>query len=127
MIGETVYLFDGNQRVYKNDDGTPSSTPNPRRYWRATEIVNQTRDSWVLKYEGMKVDKKTMRLRLRDYFALDPRVYTQAQMEDKLWSDMHRGEILRLVQDADVTTLRRVAAALANADQPGAETPGGGR
>jgi len=58
MIGETVWIFDENNRVYKKDEnGKSYGGPIWREHWRPLEIVGETRVSWLTKY-GHKVPKK---------------------------------------------------------------------
>ena len=113
MIGETLYTYDENRRVYKNDDGTRRMTPNPAHYWRAHIVTGETRTSWILDDGAYKADKKTLELRgIREFYALARYAYTEAQKADALWRAQHEQEIRDRLRDTDTATLRKIAALL---------------
>lgn len=117
MIGETLYIRDGNRRRYTNDDGTKRNSPDPRYEFEPIVITGETRDSWTFERYGRvgRVNKKTLRLGGPAVGgpAESPFVYTAEQMEDVLWVEEHRHVIARAVQSASVDTLRKIAALLA--------------
>lgn len=114
MIGETLYIRDSNKRVYVNDDGTKRSSPDPAKQWVAWDVVDETRDSWVLGSfrDRIKVNKKTMELRGTYRPGLGHRAYTAEQMADEVWREEHGPVIIRLVQNANTATLREIAVLL---------------
>lgn len=116
MIGQTLYIRDGNRRRYTNDDGTKRSSPDPRYEFEPIVITGETRDSWTFERHGRlgRVNKKTFKLG-------GPAVggpagsgyaYTAEAMEDELWSGEHRRQIMRRIEHADVATLKKIAALL---------------
>lgn len=112
MIGETLYTFDRNRRVYITN-GEGQRVIDTDKMWRAHTVTGETRDSWILgEPEGYKVNKKTMELRLREFYGMDRRAYTAAEKEDKVWRDKHARQIIHLVERADITTLRKIAGLL---------------
>jgi hypothetical protein len=110
QIGDTLYTRDGNRRLYQNDDGTPSRSTNERYKWQARKIIRETRDSWILEHDLLKVNKKTLELRTNGRPGLDRYAYTEQGMEDRIWREMNAHAVYRAVQDADTATLRKVAA-----------------
>ena len=57
MVGESVWVFDINRRVYI-DDGNRLSNPIWLQHWRECKIVGETSRSWILNYLNRKVPKK---------------------------------------------------------------------
>jgi hypothetical protein len=66
-IGDTIWLFDINRRVYAPDK---SGGPIWREHWRPVEIVSETSRSYVTKY-GERCPKK----------GRDPNVWVWSQAE----------------------------------------------
>lgn len=97
-VGDPVWLFDGNHRVYR--DG--ASGPVYREHFIRYVITGETRTSWLIR-DAYKIDKSTGLLRppSRDgYFGLSPFVRTsQSQVDDACWIDENRRRIVKLVVD----------------------------
>jgi hypothetical protein len=110
QIGDTLYIHDGNCRIYEDDAGMPSRSPNPRKMYRRCAIVGETRDSWVLS-GGLKISKKTLELR-GQHVALGRFAFTPEQMEDTLWRETHAWKIRDAILSADTPTLRKIDALL---------------
>lgn len=48
-IGDTIWIFDGNHRVYrKGPDGRSTGGPIWREHWRPYAITSETSRSWVV-------------------------------------------------------------------------------
>lgn len=104
QIGDTLYTYDVNR---------PGARNNPDAAWFEHTIIAETRQSWILSgYQEYKVDKLTMRLRLKELYGMSAKVYTPAEKEDKAWHDEHVFVLRRIVEHADTPTLRKIAALL---------------
>ena len=61
-IGDTVWYFDPNHRVYNRDaNGRRIGGPIWREHWRPVEVTGETRLSWIVghdNYEVFRVKKK---------------------------------------------------------------------
>lgn len=116
MIGETLYIRDGNRRRYTNDAGEKLCSPDPRYEFEPIVITGETRDSWTFERYGRlgRVNKKTGQLGGPAVGGAGEsrRAYTAEQMEDALWDQEMRPEIVRAVQSASIATLRKIAALL---------------
>lgn len=57
-VGDPVWVFDENRRVYAKDKDGKSNGGGPiwREHWEKSEIVSETSRSWILRY-GIKVPK----------------------------------------------------------------------
>jgi hypothetical protein len=98
MIGETVYIFDENRRVYhRNEKGNACAAPIYREHFRPDVIVSETSVSWVTR-KGHKIPKKRVRF------------YTEQGMNDKCWLNDHRYQIISKIQlNDDPEILRKIA------------------
>src|SRR5689334_5612287 len=110
MLGETLYIRDGNRRRYTNDDGTKRNSPDPRYEFEPIQITGETRDSWTAERYGrlVRVNKKTFKLGgpgvggpAEGHYA-----YTAEQMEDALWDQEYRYQIVDKVRHTNIATLR---------------------
>lgn len=119
MIGETLYLYDGNYRVYEDDNGNKTSSPNPRHYFRPVPIIDETRNSWIVNHYGdfVKVNKETMAVRTLGV-AYHRRAYTQQQMEEHIWMENNKYALVDMVKYCnDVTKLRMIKDILESVDE----------
>lgn len=117
MIGETLYTYDTNRRVYVGQ-GT-RRMPDPEKYWRGHVVIGENKVSWLLE-DGYKVDKKTLELRgIRNFYGLYKQVYTAATKAEKEWRDKNHRRIVKAVECADTTTLRAIDALLNPAERGG--------
>ena len=104
-IGDTVWVFDTNRRVYPKDDGGPIY----REHFRPLKITGETRASWLLE-EGLKIDKANGQLRKPSpsgWYGLSQRVYSASEVEDACFVEAHRYPLSRAVQRCeDAAALR---------------------
>jgi hypothetical protein len=80
-IGDTVWVWDGNVRVYKDKGGGPDF----RSSFVAHVITAETKASWLLDGEysdALKVDKKTLLLRGANLYGKNREIYTSAEQVD---------------------------------------------
>ena len=96
-IGDTVYQFDANHRVYES--GASMSGPIYSKHFRPYVIVGIEKRSWLIALPGANWTKKVSK----------GKVVTAQQMEDQCWHEDHRMRVVRLVQRADVATLQAIA------------------
>lgn len=111
MIGETVYLYNDNRRVYEDDEGNSTRYANPRFKWEAYEVVGMTRNSWIIILPGsreVKINKKTFEV---GYISpgYKNRAYTEEMKQAALWLEQNHDTIMRAVQNcSDVTKLMAI-------------------
>lgn len=100
MIGQTVYFFDINRRVYPKDGGVGRS-PIWREHWRPETIVSETTRSWVTNHKS-KIPKNAV---AHDRFAWDQKDIDHAEF---VHEHQHRiAERVGRLGDAEV--LKQVA------------------
>lgn len=91
MIGQTVYIFDINRRVYPKDDKGRSISGGPiwREHWRPEKIESETSRSWVTEF-GNRIPKKNP----------DPRcvTFSKAEIEEMAWVHEYRYRIVRCLE-----------------------------
>jgi hypothetical protein len=52
-VGDTVYEFDENHRVYRQDaNGRSHGSPIHREYWRPHVVVGEEKRSWLISRDG---------------------------------------------------------------------------
>ena len=100
MIGETLYLYNENNRVYKDDEGNSTRHTNPRFKWEAYEVVSETRNSWIIVMRGgkeIRVNKKTFEIA---YIApgYKQMAYTEEMKQAALWLEQNHADIVQAVQ-----------------------------
>lgn len=106
-LGQTVWVFDANRRVYVEGRSGPVYS----HHFIAVEVVGQTSRSWLLKGRGLdlKADKATGLLLGRVGPGLSRRVYASAQeVEDACWMHDNRQALDRAVRSDDCSRLRVV-------------------
>jgi hypothetical protein len=112
-IGDTVWWFDQNCRVYPPAPPGSSTqfgrSPIWRKHWRAEEIVAETSRSFVTK-GGTKLPKK----------GPVPRGWatSQTQIDREGWVQEHRNRIAQLVSVLEFSDLRKVAKVLDYKEMP---------
>lgn len=105
-IGSTVWMFDQNRRIYKDN----RSGPIYREYWRPIKITSETTRSWITE-RGNKIPKKGEH---------NGYCFTEQEVNDKSWVEDNRYKIAEAVNwMRDVETLRAVAK-LAGYEMPNA-------
>lgn len=108
-VGDTVWLFDGNRRVYAEGNRNGAIYA---EHWYADEIVDQTRTSWCLK-GGHKVDKTTGELRIKDAFGRRRTVeFSREAVDLDIWVHRNRYRIVEDAKAADAETLKAIDALL---------------
>lgn len=93
-IGDKVWLFDINRRVYSKDGGIGRAPIYSEHFYEAI-ISGETKRSWIV--NGKKFDKKDCR-----------GLYTNKQKEDAIWANENRRKIVRKVEICNVSLLRRI-------------------
>lgn len=108
-IGQTVWWFDTNRRVYLRDEnGCATGSPIYREHWRQTKIVSETPRSWITEWNH-KIDKKTGQC--RTVYGMVTFAYSLAEIDDKCWLHDHRYALSDHLRSCDdVALLRSIAA-----------------
>lgn len=102
-VGDSLFNFDGNRRVYRKGGG---GAPIYREHFREEEIISETSMSWIVGPQKVKVNKKTLESSMK--FA-DGGYFTKTGMEDDIWSKDHRYKIVREVERVGAEHLRQIA------------------
>lgn len=113
MIGETLYLHDGNRRRYVKDEHGKSVMDRASCYI-PVEIVGETPKSWIAMHYGreIKINKKDLSTASLGV-AYSRYAYTAQQVEDRLWRENNQHDLVNAIRDCqDVQKLRQIAAIL---------------
>jgi hypothetical protein len=114
-VGDIVWVFDRNHRVYRKDASTGLSAGGPifREHFRPVIISGETPRSWVLYGSGVKVPKSGGDVRECGTGPYGKRtVYmTPEAVDTAVYLHDHRHKIARALEMcADVAALRQIAA-----------------
>jgi hypothetical protein len=97
-IGDVLYNFDSNRRVYRDRSFSGGGGPIYAEHFTPVEIVGETKNSWVLARYAAKVNKKTLESARahaeRGYF-------TKSAMADDIWLNERRHKIAEAVRYCD--------------------------
>ncbi|WP_155300667.1 hypothetical protein [Deinococcus kurensis] len=104
-IGDTLWIFDGNRRVYPPAAAGRTRSPIYREHWVAHTITGETRQSWLLDGGNAKVSKVR---------AQGPRSYaaTAQEVEDDVWCNAHYAGLHDAIRTATPAQMRQIAALL---------------
>jgi len=92
-VGDKVWLFDENRRVYKKEYG---SSPIYSEYFYQVIIEGETRNSWII--EGNKFSKKTLQ-----------GIYTNETKTEKIWEHENRYKIREKINYCSIKTLKQIS------------------
>lgn len=101
-IGDLLYNFDGNRRVYLQKNCGPSYA----HHFEAHEIFGETRQSWIVGPYRRRVNKKTLASAL-EY--ADRGYFTKTAMEEDIFVAQHAHRIAKAVERATSVQLREIA------------------
>jgi hypothetical protein len=104
-IGDTIWIFDSNRRVYARGAGGAHQGPIWREHWRPHVIVGETSRSW-LTYHGNKIAKR----------GTDPRnvAFSEAEIDRAVWVHDNAIKISRRVMAcSDFEKLKAIETILA--------------
>lgn len=93
-VGDSVWLFDTNRRVYEKD-GVKHNSPIYSEYFFKATINGETSRSFIIL--GKKFNKKN-----------PLGVYTEQQKEDKIWANSIRYDLIRKVERCEPSMLRKI-------------------
>lgn len=105
QIGDTLYHFDINRRVYDKpppESGRIFGTLVYAGHFKPLKIIGETSQSWLMEF-NYKAKKKAGGPLQRGGF------YTAEEMADNIWMHEHRHKIRDLIDRASPTHLREVA------------------
>ena len=109
QIGDKVWIFDGNHRIYKDVEGNETRSPWYRGHFVERYIVGETKQSWIVGLKGrepnhrsnIKVKKSTLSYPA-DY-GLDGHLYlSEDEIDQKCWKNENHyalGERVRRCYD----------------------------
>lgn len=99
-IGDKVWRFDPNRRVYPKDKAISGGPIYAEHFWQDT-IVGETSRSWLVggrDWDQIKVPKKN-----------PTGIYTDEQKEAEIWEHDHRYRIVKMVQRCTPEQLKQIA------------------
>jgi hypothetical protein len=105
-VGDKVYTFDSNRRVYPTDK-TISSGPIYREHFVLQEILGETSQSWIVGYSGWTVDTRACTKHKKK--AERPSLFTREQVEEQIYIHDNGHKIADLVYHVDYKTLKAIA------------------
>jgi len=118
QIGDKVWIFDSNKRVYEDDKGNKLDNCWYRGHFREKYIIGETKQSWIIGYEGndidsrtnFKVNKKTLTYSITNNFGLDKKLYiSEEEIKRKCWVYENRSGIIRKIEQCtDYDKLRKI-------------------
>lgn len=107
-IGDTVWWFNENRRVYhRNDEGRPTGSPIYREHFEQLEILGETKQSWIIGCPGDTKGRKFKKIDTRDL------CFTIEELQDRVYVKENQFKIadkIRSCKDANV--LKAVETAL---------------
>lgn len=106
-VGEKVYVFDPNHRVYERDaNGHSHGAPIYREHFVEREIVGETPRSWIVGYPGSKVDDRCS----LKYSKKNPvGLYTLEGIDEEIYVHDNAYKIAEIVHRLDYKTLKAIA------------------
>ena len=113
-IGDRLWQFDQNRRVYKKDDqGRAYGGPIFEEQFVEGRIVGENRASWLVKTEHRRDPTKVLKkdLTAPSWGGHRATYYTDAGRADAIWREKHRAEIANRVRAFGIPTdqLRAIA------------------
>ena len=97
-----IWVFDTNNRVYKDDDGNKTSSPNERHYWVKQEVVSETSQSWITNYRRKIPKNPTKRFESSVAFS-------EEEVEHMVWKENNAYKIADLVRRTGYKQLVEIA------------------
>jgi hypothetical protein len=97
-VGDTVFEFDENRRVYRKGESGP---PIWREHWRPVVITGETSKSWLYGWCGKQKIPKSGSGKF---------CFSVAELDEREWAHENRYRLARAVENADAATLRKIAA-----------------
>lgn len=94
QVGDKVWIFDSNRRVYEDDKGNRLNKCWYRSYFIEKYIIGETSQSWIVGYEknsiedrsNLKVNKKTLTYSTTNTYGLDGKLrVSEEDIEKECW------------------------------------------
>ena len=109
-IGDTLYRFDGNRRVYRDRSASGGGGPIYREHFEPLKIVGENKVSWLLE-RGWKANKKSLSsAKAMEYGGRG--FFTADGMEYDIWQHDHRYKIRVLFDQCSPEKLKQIASIL---------------
>lgn len=110
QIGDLVYVFDSNHRVYpeKKPGETYSNGPIYREHFQPRRIIGQTTQSWLVGFKDDNAQDVNNRY-VTKHKKKENRLYTAEQVNEQVYIHDHGYKIQDAVRHADYATLRKIA------------------
>lgn len=91
QVGDKVWIFDSNRRIYEDDQGNKLVSCWYRGHFVEKCIIGETKQSWIVGYEGnlpddrnnLKVNKKTLIYSTANTYGLDGKLYISEEEIDR--------------------------------------------
>jgi len=104
-IGDSVWFFDVNRRVYqKTSDGRSFGSPIWREHWVKREVIGETSRSWLVGYKHRPEKLPKSGKWPNDW------VLSESEINDREWVEDHRHRVSNAVYACyDAAKLRKIA------------------
>jgi hypothetical protein len=117
-IGDSVWIFDENRRVYSKDGGGWSN-PIWREHWREHFVIGETSRSWLV---GLTKDSKPTSgsvIKIQKASHYNAKIaYSQAEIDEHDWARSNRYYIAQRVEWSSPATLRKIAELIGYEEKP---------
>jgi hypothetical protein len=108
-LGDTLYRFDGNRRVYREGGAFGGGGPIYREHFEPLKIVGENRMSWILE-RGWKVRKSDLKGEAESFQYGGRGFFTAEGMELDIWLHDHKHRIVAYIErQATPTQLKQIA------------------
>ena len=117
QIGDTVYIFDINHRIYERDEnGRSKGGPIYREHFRPYVIRGEEKRSWIVCAPNSNFTRKIVKTAFK----------TEAEVDDDCWQNDHRVHVANMVLYCrDTEKLRAVAKVMGYATKKPPSCPDG--
>jgi len=111
-VGSKAWIFNENRRRYTDPEpGKLYGNIIYREHWEESQVVGQTRDSWLVGASKIKVSKKTGEHKRHPW--CKKIVFSLAAVDDDVWEKKHAVGVSRMLREChDVSKIRQIAAIL---------------
>lgn len=104
-VGDKVFVFDSNRRVYPKDKSI-ASAPIYREHFAEREILGETSRSWLVGWHGLSLDHRCVtKYPKKDNAGL----YTLGQIDEEVYRHDHMYRISKMVEHTSYKNLKAIA------------------
>lgn len=110
-VGDTVWVFDQNRRVYRQENGRSVGSPIFREHFRETTITGETSRSWIIRGGKVPKDGGDVRRSTAGAHGRTTVYMTREAVDAAVFRNDHQYKIAKMVEAcSDIALMRQVAA-----------------